>query len=113
MGVRVYAVGVGTDGQAPYVFQTPYGPQRQLVDVDIDEETLRAVAERTGGQYFRAKDAAALERIYTEIGRLETSALTVQTYADVREHYGPFVLAALGLLLLERLLASTWLRRLP
>jgi len=113
VGVRVYAIGVGTDGQAPYVFQTPYGPQRQLVDVDIDDETLRAVAERTGGKYFRATDVVALESIYAEIGRLETSVITEQTYADITERYLWFLAPALVLLLLERLLASTYLRRLP
>ncbi|HYE58303.1 MAG TPA: VWA domain-containing protein [Rhodothermales bacterium] len=113
VGVRVYTVGVGKDGKALYVFQTPYGPQQQFVDVNIDEKMLSEIAERTGGRYFRATNATTLEGIYDEIGRLETSALTEQTYAEVTERYAWFLWPALLLLLFERLLATTWLRRLP
>lgn len=113
LGVRVYAIGVGTDGEAPFVFQTPLGPQQQMVDVDIDEETLTAIAERTGGQYFRATNAQALENIYDEIGRMERTALDDRVYTDVTERFVPWLVAALLLLALERLLAATAFRRFP
>ncbi len=113
VGVRVYAIGVGTEGEAPFVFQTPLGPQQQMVDVDIDDEMLTAVAERTGGRYFRATTASALESIYDEIGQMERSALDDRVYTDVAERFPLWVGFGLLLLLAERLLAATVFRRFP
>ena len=113
VGVRVYAIGVGTEGEAPFVFQTPMGPQQQMVDVDLDEETLTAIAERTGGRYFRATSATALQGIYDEIGALETSALDDRVYTDITERFPAWLAAALLLLLAERILAATTFRRFP
>ncbi len=114
MGVRVYAIGVGARGQAPYPFQTPFGgTQQRMVPVEIDEETLTAVAERTGGRYFRATDTEALRDIYDEIGELETAEVDELTYTDIAERYALFLLPAALLLLLERLLAATRLRTFP
>lgn len=70
-GVRVYTIGVGTRGMAPYPFQTPYGVQYQDVEVDIDEPTLQQIASTTGGAYFRATDNDSLESIYSEIDKME------------------------------------------
>ena len=111
LGVRVYSVGVGAEGASTTV-ETPFGPRRQPAG-EIDEATLQTVAERTGGRYFRATSRTALEGIYDEIGRLETSAVDDRTYTDVAERYAVFLLPALVLLLLERLLAATWLKRFP
>ena len=63
-GIRVYSIGVGTQGKAPYPFQTAFGVQYQDIDVEIDEATLKQVAATTGGQYFRATDNASLKEIY-------------------------------------------------
>jgi Ca-activated chloride channel family protein len=114
MGVRVYAIGVGARGQAPYPFRTPFGgTQQRMVPVEIDEETLTAVAEQTGGRYFRATDAEALRDIYDEIGELETAEVDELAYTDIAERYVLFLLPAALLLLLERLLAATRLRTFP
>lgn len=114
MDVRVYAIGVGADGEAPFIFDHPFGGrQRQMVPVEIDEEMLRGVAERTGGQYFRATNKEALRTIYREIGELETSEIEERVYTDVDERYALFLWPAFGLLLLEVLLSTTRLRQLP
>ncbi|GIV58546.1 MAG: VWA domain-containing protein [Rhodothermaceae bacterium] len=114
MGVRIYAIGVGARGEAPFVIDHPFaGRQRRMVPVEIDEEMMRAVAEKTGGRYFRATDNEALRAIYQEIGELEKTKVEERTYTDYEERYAAFLWPAFGLLLLELLLASTRLRRLP
>ena len=114
MDVRVYAIGVGADGEAPFIFDHPFaGRQRQMVPVEIDEEMLTSVAERTGGQYFRATDKDALREIYREIGELETSEIEERIYTDIDERYALFLWPAFGLLLLEVLLSTTRLRGFP
>ena len=114
MGIRIYTIGVGTRGKAPYVFKGPFGQSyRQLVPVEIDEEMLRAIAERTGGRYFRATDREALREIYNEISTLETSQVEVRTYTSIDEQFAYFLWPAFGLLLLEILLTTTRLRRIP
>jgi Ca-activated chloride channel family protein len=114
MGVRVYAIGVGARGTAPYPFQTPFGgTQTRRVPVEIDEETLQQVAAQTGGRYFRATDTEALRAIYDEIGELETAEVDELAYTDIAERYVLFLLPAALLLLLERLLAATRLRTFP
>ena len=114
MDVRVYAVGVGADGEAPFIFDHPFaGRQRQMVPVEIDEEMLTSVAEQTGGRYFRATNTDALRQIYREIGELETTEIEERIYTDVDERYALFLWPAFGLLLLEVLLSTTRLRGLP
>ncbi|MDX1548652.1 MAG: VWA domain-containing protein, partial [Rhodothermales bacterium] len=114
LGVRVYAIGVGTYGEAPFVIDHPFaGRQRQMVPVEIDEDMLRTVAANTGGQYFRATNKQALRDIYEEIGDLEKTKIETRTYTDFEERYPLFLWPALGLFLLEVLLASTRLRRFP
>ena len=81
--------------------------------VEIDEEMLQAVADRTGGKYFRATDKEALRRIYEEIGELEKTPVEEQIYTDIHEEYARFLWPAFLLLLTEVLLSTTLLRRLP
>ncbi len=114
LGVRLYTIGVGARGEAPFPFDTPFGIQQQrMVPVEIDEDMLRRVAERTGGQYFRATDKAALRQIYAEIGELEKTELEERSYTDYAERYALFLLPGLALLGLGVLLATTRLRAFP
>lgn len=112
-GIRVYTIGVGTRGVAPYPVQTPVGIRYQDLPVDIDEDMLREVAELTGGAYFRATDNTKLKSIYQEIDQLEKTKLRVHQYSKKNEEFMPFLLAALLLLLAEIVLRHTVLRRLP
>lgn len=114
IGVRVYAIGVGTHGEAPFVYDHPFaGRQTRMVPVEIDEDMLRSVAEKTGGKYFRATDKEALRDIYEEIGELEKTKIQERTYTDYNERYATFLWPAFFLLLAEVLLRNTRLRRFP
>jgi Ca-activated chloride channel family protein len=112
-GIRVYTIGIGTRGRAPYPFQTAYGIQYQNIDVVIDEEPLKQIAGVTGGEYYRATDNNSLKGIYSEIDKLEKTKLNVHEYSKKNEEYRTFALIALVLLLAEMLLNKTLLRRLP
>jgi len=112
-GVRVYTIGIGTKGKAPYPFQTAYGVQYQNIDVVIDEEPLRQIASITGGEYYRATSNSSLKQIYTQIDKLEKTKFNVQEYSKKNEEYRLFALFAFVLLLMEILLRNTLLRRLP
>ena len=85
-GVRVYTIGVGTQGEAPYPFQTAFGIQYQNVPVEIDEQTLKQMAATTGGQYFRATDNASLKEIYSEIDKMEKTKISVQEYSKNKKN---------------------------
>lgn len=113
MDVRVYTIGVGSEGKAPYVIDGPFGQQRRMMDVEIDEEMLQAVAQRTGGRYFRATSRSGLRTVYDEIGALERTEIDERVYVDVEEQYARFLWPALVLVLVEVLLRSTVLRRIP
>ena len=114
LGVRIYAIGVGTYGEAPFIVDHPFaGPQQQMVPVEIDEDMLQSVSTGTGGQYFRATDKEALRNIYAQIGELEKTRTETRIYTDHDEQYGRFLWPALFLVLLEILLSSTLLRRFP
>ncbi len=112
-GIRVYTIGVGTRGEAPYPFTTPYGIKYHNVPVDIDEPTLQQIASVTGGQYFRATDNASLRSIYGEIDRMEKTKISVQQYSKKQEEYKPLALLVFALLLFELLLRNTLLRNIP
>ena len=113
-GIRVYTVGVGARGEAPFPFESPFGgTQQRMVPVEIDEDMLTRVAERTGGQYFRATDASALREIYDQIGTLEKTELEERSYTDYAERFAFFLLPGLLLLGLSLALASTRLRAFP
>lgn len=108
--VRVYTVGIGTHGTAPYPVQTPFGIQYQNIPVDVDEGTLTKIADITGGKYFRATDNQTLKNIYEQIDKLEKAKIAVTQYHKKTELFLPFALAALGLLSLEFILKNTWLK---
>jgi Ca-activated chloride channel family protein len=112
-GVKVYTIGVGTDGYAPQPVNTPLGVQMQSQKVTIDEKLLREIANETGGKYFRARDNDGLSRIYTEIDKLEKSKVEISSITRYTEKFFPFVMAALALLLLEVLLRFTVFKKFP
>ncbi|MDR1680368.1 MAG: VWA domain-containing protein [Prevotellaceae bacterium] len=112
-GVRVYTIGVGANGTAPYPFQTETGIRIQQVPVEIDENLLRQIAELTGSRYFRATDNTKLLEIYNEINQMEKARVSVDSFPVYKEEFMPFALAALAALLLEALLRLLVLRRLP
>jgi Ca-activated chloride channel family protein len=112
-GIRVYSIGVGTKGEAPYPFQTAFGVRYQNVPVDIDEPTLKQIAATTGGQYFRATDNASLQSIYAEIDRMEKTKISVQEFSRKQEEYRQIALLAFALLMLEMLLRYTLFRKIP
>ncbi len=112
-GIRVYTVGVGTKGEAPYPFQTPYGVQYRNIPVDIDEPALKQIASVTGGQYFRATDNASLKSIYSEIDQMEKTKISVQQFSKKQEEYMNWALLLFVLLLVEILLRNTLLRNIP
>ncbi len=112
-GIRVYTVGVGTVGTAPYPVQTPFGTQLRDVEVKIDEETLQRIADITDGQYFRATDNNSLVQIYDEIDKLEKSKIEVKEFSRKQEEYQRFALFG-GLILLAGLfLKITLFRNIP
>ncbi len=112
-GVRVYTIGVGANGTAPYPVITPWGVEMQNVEVEIDEDLLRNIAETTGGRYFRATDNTKLSEIYSEINKMEKARTTIDSFPVYKELYGRFGLVALICLLLEALLSLTLFRKLP
>ncbi|MEJ5317120.1 MAG: VWA domain-containing protein [Tenuifilum sp.] len=108
-GIRVYTIGVGTYGTAPYPVQTPFGTRYQDVQVEIDEDLLKGIAQMTGGEYFRATNNKALEQVYQKIDQLEKSKIEVNEYAKREEKYRGWLMAAFILLLLEFVLSRTYL----
>lgn len=112
-GIRIYAIGVGTTGVAPYPVQTPFGIQYQNMEVRIDDEGLQQVAELTGGRYFRATSNRKLEEIYREIDQLERSKIDITEFSRKHEEFLPLALLALGLIILEILLKNTLFRTIP
>lgn len=114
LGYRVYTIGAGTRGTAPYPQVDPFGRKVYVnMPVDVDEETLQHIAETTGGRYFRATDTESLRRIYDDIDKLETTSQEGLQYLDYDEMYVWAVLAGMLLLVGEAILAQTWLRVLP
>jgi len=111
--VKVYTIGVGTDGYAPQPVNTPMGVVMQQGKVSIDEKLLKQIAGETGGKYFRAKDNAGLTGIYDEINSLEKSKVEISSRTRYTEKFFPFVMAALALLFLEMLLKFTVFRKFP
>lgn len=112
-GIRVYTVGVGTIGTAPYPVQTPFGVQMRDVEVKIDEETLQKIADITGGQYFRATNNNKLVAIYEEIDQLEKSKIEVKEYSKKDEEFERFAMLAGVVLLSGLFLKTTLFRNIP
>lgn len=114
LGIRVYTIGVGTDGYAPIPVQADDGSvQMQREKVNIDEKLLTQIANETGGRYFRAQDNESLENIYEEIDQLEKSTIEVSAMRRYTEKFLPLALAAIVFLFLEWLLRLTILRKFP
>jgi Ca-activated chloride channel family protein len=111
-GIRVYTIGVGSYGTAPYPVQTPFGTQIQQMKVEIDEKLLTQIANMTGGKYFRATSNQKLDEVYQEIDKLERSKIEVTEFRRLHEEFYPLVAWALALLLLEFLLRKTIFRTL-
>ena len=109
-GIRVYTIGVGTYGTAPYPVQTIFGTQYQQVKVEIDEKLLQTIANSSGGKYYRANSNQKLVEIYDEIDKLERSKIEVMEFKRLHEEFYPLVAWALALLLLEFLLRLTVFR---
>ena len=109
-GVKVYTIGAGTNGIAPV--RSPRGDLMQM-QVSIDETTLRKIADKTGGQYFRATDNASLGKIYGQIATLETTTIEQEQFTEYHQHYALFVVIAMLLVVLAFVLRGTVLRRLP
>ena len=112
-GIRVYTIGVGTIGTAPYPMPTPFGTQIQQVPVKIDEETLQSIADITGGNYFRATNNDKLKNIYDEIDKLEKSKIDVKEFSRKKEEFLPFALWAAILLLISIFLKNSVFRNIP
>ena len=112
-GVRVYTIGVGANGTAPYPVMTPWGVEVQNVKVEIDEALLSDIAEATGGRYFRATDNTKLAEIYSEINKMEKARTTVDSFPVYKELFGKYALLALLALMLELLFNWFVIRRLP
>ncbi|MBO8475273.1 MAG: VWA domain-containing protein [Bacteroidetes bacterium] len=112
-GIRVYTIGVGANGMAPYPVMTPWGVDIQKVQVEIDEDLLSKIAESTGGRYFRATDNTKLMEIYNEINKMEKARITVDSFPVYKELFMRYAIAALAALLLELLLKMFVIRRLP
>lgn len=109
-GIRVYTIGIGTNGSAQYV--DPYGVAT-TIETTIDTETLKKIASMTGGKFFRATDADMLSEVFTEIERLEKSKLEVNNFTRADENYMPWAWAALALFSVVLLIRYTILRRIP
>ena len=112
-GIRVYTIGVGKEGMAPYPVMTPWGVDVQNVKVEIDEKLLTEIAEGTGGRYFRATDNTKLASIYSEINKMEKARTTVDSFPVYKELFTRYALAALLAMLLELVLNWFVIRRLP
>jgi len=112
-GIRVYSIGVGSVGTAPYPVQTPYGTQLRDIEVKIDEEMLKEISTITDGKYFRATSNTKLEEIYEEIDQLEKSKIEVREFSRKSEEFLPFALAGILLIVLSLILRTTVFRSIP
>jgi len=114
LGVKIYTVGIGEQGSAPMpVFMGGQKVGYQNMPVDVDEETLQKIADKTGGKYYRADNAQKFQQIYAEIDKLEKTDAAIRKYTQFKELFPWLVAGGLALLLLELALGQTVLRRLP
>jgi Ca-activated chloride channel homolog len=112
-GIRVYTIGVGRNGTAPFPFQTAFGTQIQEMEVEIDENTLKAISQMTGGKYFRATNNNKLVEIYKEIDKLEKSKMEVKKFSNKEDKFFPLVLLASILLLFTIIIRYLFLKSIP
>ena len=110
-GIRVYTIGVGREGMAPYPVMTPWGVEVRNLEVEIDEDLLKQIADETGGRYFRANDNTKLAEIYDEINHMEKARTTVDSFPVYKELFGTYALLALLLILAELVLNWFVIRR--
>ena len=111
--IKIYTVGVGTQGEAPFPINTPFGQKMLMQRVEMDEDSLKKIAKQTGGRYFRATDSDSLKQIYEQIDSLEKSEVKWIDHSEYRELFPLFLIPALLLVLLETVLTQTRLRRVP
>ena len=112
-GIKVYTIGIGSKGKAPYPVQTPHGRTYRMQKVNIDEDLLKNIADRTGGKYYRATDADKLSEIYEAIDKLEKTKIQVSAFKRYNEEFLPFALIAAALFGLELISRYGLLKRLP
>jgi Ca-activated chloride channel family protein len=112
-GIKVYTIGVGTKGKVPFLVDSFFGKQIVYQEADLDEETLQAIASKTDGKYFWAKDTSAMRSIYDEIDQLEKSKVELKEYDHFNDVFHYFLLMALAMLILSIVGEHTILRRLP
>jgi Ca-activated chloride channel family protein len=112
-GIKVYTIGVGTYGVAPYPFQTPFGVQYQQIKVEIDENILTGIANKTNGKYFRADSNQKLKMIYDEIDKLEKTKIETKEFSKKKEEFLLIIMIACLLLLMEVFLRYTILKSIP
>jgi Ca-activated chloride channel family protein len=114
LGIKIYTIGVGTKGEAPYPIDDPvFGKRYVYLPADIDEDTLKGIAARTGGLYFRATDTKSLQEIFQQIDAMEKSQIKVKKYTRYKELFPFFLIPAALLFLTEVTLSESRLRRLP
>src|SRR5207247_1232648 len=114
LGIKVYTIGVGKEGEAPYPIDDPIlGRRYVMVSADIDEGTLQQIAEATGGQYFRATDSRSLKGVFDRIDKLERTEIRVRGYTRQTERFAAFLYAGALLIAVELLLGGTLFRRIP
>jgi Ca-activated chloride channel homolog len=111
--IRVYTIGIGTQGVAPYPVQTPYGTQYKDMEVNIDEPMLRQISQMTDGKYFRATNNQKLRQIYQEIDKLEKSRVEVREYKKHQDEFFLYASIALLLLLTDLVVRNTVLKSIP
>lgn len=112
-GIRIYTVGIGTIGYAPYPVQTPFGIQMQQMKVDIDEPRLIKISQMTDGKYFRALNNTKLREIYKEIDKMEKTRIDVTEFRKKKEEFLPLILIAFILLALEGFVRYFILKTIP
>ena len=114
LGAKVYTVGIGVRGMAPMPGVDMFGRKvYQMMPVDVDEDTLQKIADKTGGKYYRADNAERFQQIYAEIDKLEKTEAVINKYTEFKELFPWFVAGGLALLLIEIVLGQTVFRRLP
>jgi Ca-activated chloride channel family protein len=120
LGIKVYTIGVGKDGEVPYPMEIMdrstgkiVGTQIQMVKSDLDEQLLADIAQATGGQFFRAQNAEKLKEIYDKIDKMEKTEIKTKIYSSYSDKFFPWLIAGALVLILENVLAHSWLRRLP
>jgi Ca-activated chloride channel family protein len=112
-GIRVYTIGAGTEGEAPYPVQTPFGVRYQMLPSEVDEPLLKNIAEITGGMFFRATDNTALNNIYLKIDKLEKTKIEVTSYRNAAELFSDWLNLGFILILLELILSKTVFKKIP